>query len=514
MTGAAAPPSAVCDHARVHRRGGRNWRVAALATLALLSLVAALAPATAIADPPILSVQVGADPVGRAMPPGFLGLSFEYKATHVYTGRNPDAVNPVLVALLRGLNPGQPTNIRIGGNSSDQTWWPIRGMVPPGGINYKLTHGWLRTTKTLITALHGQLILGVNLAANRPAIAAAEARALLAGIGRQNLQAVEIGNEADLYNTFAWYRDRRGRVVFSRPISYNLTSLIGEFARWRAAMPRAPIAGPSLAMLSWLGGFLSAEPRLTVATFHRYPLRACLGDPTSPLFASIPNLLADPASAGLAAPLAPYVQQAHAEHIPFRLDELNSASCSGKRGVSDAFASALWGLDTLFSMAAVGVDGVNFHTLPGAAYEPFTFTHHGSSWRATVHPLYYGALVFSRAFPPGAHLLPVTAPAGAVKVWATQAPDGKLRVVIINKSPDTPVQVQLQLPGTAGAAVLQSLTAPSLSATGGVSFAGQTFGSQTRTGVLPGTSGATPIDPTAGTYNVDVPAASAIVLTR
>src|SRR5256885_1293228 len=101
MTGAAAAPSAVCDHARVHRRGGRNWRVAALATLALLSLVAALAPATAIADPPILSVQVGADPVGRAMPPGFLGLSFEYKATHVYTGRNPDAVNPVLVVSRR-----------------------------------------------------------------------------------------------------------------------------------------------------------------------------------------------------------------------------------------------------------------------------------------------------------------------------------------------------------------------------------------------------------------------------
>jgi Glycosyl hydrolase family 79 C-terminal beta domain len=467
-----------------------------------------------MADPAVVSVQVSPDPVGRAMPPGFLGLSFEYKATHVYTGRNPDVVNPVLVALLRGLNPGQPTNIRIGGNSSDQTWWPIRGMIPPGGINYKLTKGWLRTTKALITALHGQLILGVNLAANRPAIAAAEARSLLAGIGRQNLQALEIGNEPDLYNVFASYRDRRGRVVFSRPSSYSLGSLIGEYARWRAAMPRAPIAGPSFSMLSWLGGFLSAEPRLTVATFHRYPLRACLADTTSPLFASIPNLLADGASAGLAAPLAPYVQQAHAEHIPFRLDELNSASCSGKPGVSDSFASALWVIDALFSMASAGVDGVNFHTLPGAAYEPFTFTHHGNSWRATVHPLYYGALVFSRAFPPGAHLLPVTAPAGAVKVWATQAPDGKLRVVMINKSPDTPAQVQLQLPGTPVGAVLQALSAPSLGATGSVSFAGQTFGSQTSTGVLPGTPGATPIDPTAGTYNVQVPAGSALVLTR
>jgi hypothetical protein len=488
--------------------------LAALASVALLASLAALTPATAVADPPVLPVQVGADPVGRAMPPGFLGLSFEYKATHIYTGRDPRVVNPVLVALLRGLNAGQPTNIRIGGNSSDQTWWPIRGMIPPGGISYNLTKGWLRTTKTLITALHGKLILGVNLAANRPAVAVAEARALLAGIGRENIQALEIGNEPDLYNTFAWYRDRRGRVVFSRPRTYSLGSLMSEFARWRAAMPRAPIAGPALSMQSWLGGFLGAEPRLAVATFHRYPLRACLNDPTSPLFASIPNLLGDPASTGLAAPLAPYVQQAHANHIPFRLDEINSASCSGKPGVSDSFASSLWALDTLFSMASAGVDGINFHTLPGAAYEPFTFTHHGNSWRATVHPLYYGALVFSRAFPPGAHLLPVTAPSGAVKVWATQAPDGKLRVAMINKSPDTPAQVQLQLPGTAGSGSIQALSAPSLASTGGVTFAGQTFGSSTTTGVLPGTPGATPIDPVAGTYNVDLPAGSAVLLTR
>ena len=124
-------------------------------------------------------------------------------------------------------------------------------------------------------------------------------------------------------------------------------------------------------------------------------------DPTSPFYASIPNLLADASSAGLAQQVAPYTQVAHAHGLPFRLDELNSASCSGKTGVSDTFASALWVLDTLFDMAAVGVDGVNFHALPGAAYEPFTFTQRGATWSAFVHPLYYGALAFSQAFPAG-----------------------------------------------------------------------------------------------------------------
>ena len=67
-------------------------------------------------------------------------------------------------------------------------------------------------------------------------------------------------------------------------------------------------------------------------------------------------------------------------------------------------------LDTLFNLAQAGVDGVNVHTLPGAAYELFTISHKQGRWQAFVHPEYYGMLMFAQAFPPGAQLLPVTAP--------------------------------------------------------------------------------------------------------
>ena len=87
------------------------------------------------------------------MGPGFLGLSLEYKAIHQYTGRNPLAINPVLVELLRELAPGQSPVIRIGGDSTDQSWWPIRGVIPPGGVSYALTNGWLRTTRALAADL-------------------------------------------------------------------------------------------------------------------------------------------------------------------------------------------------------------------------------------------------------------------------------------------------------------------------------------------------------------------------
>ena len=90
--------------------------------------------------------------------------------------------------------------VRIGGNSADFSWWPIEGTMPPVGIHYALTNGWLRTTQAFAAALGARLIMGVNLAGGRPAIAAAEARAFLRGIGTRYLQAFEIGNEPDLYN--------------------------------------------------------------------------------------------------------------------------------------------------------------------------------------------------------------------------------------------------------------------------------------------------------------------------
>src|SRR6202000_3222612 len=126
------------------------------------------------------------------------------------TGRAPRAVDPALLGLLAGLAPGQSPVIRIGGDSTDGSWWPIRGQIAQGGIYYPITKRWLRTTQALAAALNAKLILGINLAAGRPAIAVAEGRAFLEGIGRRYIDAFEIGNEPDLYPVFPWSQDPRG----------------------------------------------------------------------------------------------------------------------------------------------------------------------------------------------------------------------------------------------------------------------------------------------------------------
>ena len=98
--------------------------------------------------------------------------------------------------------------------------------------------------------------------------------------------------------------------------------------------------------------------RLEVVTYHRYPLLACFSQPSDPRYPTIPNLLTLDASARDCSPESRRRSPSRTATAPkFRVEELNSVACMGQAGVSDTFASALWMLDTLFSMARAGVDG-------------------------------------------------------------------------------------------------------------------------------------------------------------
>jgi hypothetical protein len=498
-----------------------QWRGRRVAIAVALVLVLSPAACDDTRDSPgstpiaVIALARNAAP-GARIPAGFLGLSLEFPAVRAYTGRDATAVNPVLVQLIRNLTPGQAPMLRIGGDSTDRTWWPVRGVAPPATITYRLTPGWLRTTRAFARVLGARLILGINLAMNRPALAAAEARALLAGVGRSSVAALEIGNEPDVYTLFPQYRDASGQVVRARAPSYDRAAFTREFSRVRRALPRVPIAGPAFGTVGWMSGldrFLTVEHGLGLVTFHRYPL-SCYAHRGSPTHPTIANLLNDNASTGLADTVAPFVAIAHARGLNFRVDEINSVACAGARGVSNTFASALWMLDTLFEMARVGVDGINVHTLPGARYEPFTFAHRDKRWDAFVAPEYYGLLMFARAAPPGSRLLPSTrSVVGDVKVWATLAPNRTIRVVLINKGTSSSRVALLRPPRSAGPATLEQLVAPSLAASSGVTLGGQTFGPDTHTGALAGQPKTTTINASAGKYLMTLPPASATMLT-
>ena len=121
--------------------------------------------------------------------------------------------------------------------------------------------------------------------------------------------------------------------------------------------------------------------------------------------------------------------------------------------------------------------------------------------------------MFAQAAPAGARLLQVSGPtAASFDTWATRAPDGQIHVVLINKG-NGPKSVRLRIAAGTGPATLVRLQAPSLLAKSGVTLGGQTFGSETSTGLLAGQSTATTVTPAGGSYSVSVPAASAAMLT-
>ncbi len=448
----------------------------------------------------------------QAIAPGFVGLSLGYTTLELYAGTNPNALDPVFEQLIRNLAPGQSPVLRLAG--TDQTWWPIAHVPRPPGVTFNLTARYLQVARALAQAINARYILGVNFEADSTLIAGTEARALLDGIGRQWIDAFELGNEPELYRAFAWYRLPDGQGVTGRPADWSFDDLVQDFANIARALPSTvALAGPAMGSQAWIpliGQFLHGNPRLGLVTIHSYPLKHC----SAAIPVTIAQLLSNAASTGLAASDAPTVATAHAHGDPLRVGEMGAISCGGMAGVSNSFASALWALNALFAMARVNVDGVNLQTPAYALNKLFGASEVNGHWQAQVSPVYYGAMMFAQAAPAGSRLLAISGTAGAsVQAWATRATDGTIRVALINSDPQHSHTLAVELPGGGAAATLERLQAPSVAASSGVTLGGQSFGAHTTTGLLSGTQVTTSVSPVAGEYAVQLPAASAALLT-
>ncbi len=484
------------------------------------------APARLDRLPSAVTISLPGRATGKTVPDGFLGFSFEFQAVRAYTGSDPRHINPVLKQLIRNLSPGQAPVLRIGGNSTDVSYVPTPGVPDPPYVGYALTPGWLATTGALAHELGARMTMGLNLAANKPSLAAAEGRAFLRAIGSGNLQAFEIGNEPNLYRGATIYHTVAGLPVHARPPTFGYPAFRSQFEAIARAAPRLPLAGPALAAGpkpmsgSWvttMPDFLARDPRVQTMTVHRYPLRNCYVPPSSPQYPTIDHLLARYATAGLAGSLHRWLAIAHHQHRRLRVDELNSVACRGQTGVSDTFASSLWATDALFSLLDAGADGVNLHTLPGSAYELFDFAHDRQGWHGWVRPVYYGLELFAEAAPPGARLLTIggiAAGSSVLSIWGTRSRDGIDRVVLIDKDPNRPEKVTVRPPhGAPRGATLERMQAPSVHSAGSITLGGRTYGSSTDTGQLPPPVTQALNPGRHGGYTVTVPPGSAALLT-
>jgi hypothetical protein len=377
------------------RGGSVRWRLAGRAAGIVLLLVGVasvgLAATTggtrttrtirpAHSAPPV-RVDIDRSTLTAPRPAGFLGLALENDTIPEWVGdgRSVTRVDPVLVALVRTLDPTGDPVIRIGGQSTDRSWWPVPGMTEPLGITQTLSPAWTTEVRSLAQALHARLIIGINLEADSLALSRHEADELVKRIGTPYLEALEIGNEPGQYTGIPWYEDlngtvypwyerRVGKPVFSRPSSYDEADFLAEYRRTLSVLPpQVAIAGPDAAGNNWLAPFrrfVSPGGRVQVLDSHAYGLSSCITRPDSPAYPSIPHLLAVSAWRGILDDALSSVALAHRDGLRFRIDEMGSVTCNGKAGVSNTMASALWVTNALMYVAREGVDGVNLHTYP------------------------------------------------------------------------------------------------------------------------------------------------------
>jgi hypothetical protein len=494
-----------------------------LSALVAISCLSAT-PATAY----VASVSITNAPTAGPIDTGYLGLALEFSTIPRWTAHGAKPLNPVLVQLIRNLNPAGRPVIRIGGQSTDRSWWPVPGQRKPVGVTFALTPRWAHAVHAFAQALNARLVLGVNLEANRPLLDRIEASQFLADIGREYIDALEIGNEPDLYSAIPWYRtigaqilpwySHDGLPVYSRAPTYGPAEFDSDFSRALQVMPDVPIAGPETGNNPWMSAFsqlLSPTSRLRMLTSHAYGLNNCVTTPSAPQYPSVPNLLSPAASRNLFAGLEGYVNLVHGDGGSYRVDEMGSISCNGHPGVSNTFASALWLLDSLFALADDRINGVNLHTYPNSDNGLFDFARTDGQWSAAVHPIYYGALMFAEAAPPGSTLVRAfSSGSGSLRAWATSGPGAAVRVLLINDDLSASALAVVHAPAGFGGSVAQvvRLQAPSAYAGGGVTIGGRSFGAGTTTGLMPPPVPDT-VTPTSGSYRVTLPAASAALLT-
>jgi Glycosyl hydrolase family 79, N-terminal domain len=394
-----------------------------------------------------------------AMPEGFTGLSYE--SSQLCNPSFFSSNNSALINLFRTL--GSRGVLRLGGNSSDLTSWQSAGIDKPRASNspvatqneFSITPKAIENLADFLKTTNWQLIYGLNLAGGDPASAVEEA-AYVARTAGERVSAFQFGNEPDMA---AQSEDKTRRWTYEEYI-----------AKWklyyntiRARLPAARIAGPDTAYKhDWTARFASdTTGEITLLTTHYY----AEGPPSDPRM-TIDYLLHT--SKRFEGQILPDIRTARQSRVAYRLTESNTCYSGGKAGVSNTFASALWVIDFMLSLAAAGGSGVNLHGGGDGLYTPIA----GSMGRGfSARPIYYGMLV-ARQFL-GANLLAIDLDSGGsdLKAYASSAASG-LRVVVINREA-MPVLVQLRVQNLGGrrAGNVWRLEAPSTSSTTGITLA-------------------------------------------
>ncbi|HXJ06405.1 MAG TPA: hypothetical protein VNH65_14965 [Candidatus Acidoferrum sp.] len=514
------------------RTKGNPFRGLAVPAL-LFSISAVLGSQLARAQIQVARVTVQTEPLGGQIPKDFAGFSLEVSTagqgigafapdgTRIastspmaeYALGTPTAPNEAFFQFMQNLGSGI---LRLGGNSQDNTCWNPAAAPHPDRCKGQLSAGDFQLFSRAAKASGWRLIIGLNLKQNSSQWALDEVtQAIAQDIKPEQIFGLELGNEPDLFS-------RDG----GRPATYTPTDHVRDFLAYRDAFEHNPIArkyaliGPATCCAWRNAGSLDifldgvGASNLKLATVHSYLLTTCGGRKVS-----MEELLAPALMTRFRDETQSLVTAAHKRQLQIALAETNSASCGGMPGVSNAFAAALWGIDSLFSAAEAGFSAVNFHFSyrpGGSSYNPVdTYERLDNSGRQLyqniAQPLYYGMYLFARSAA-GEYFLPAsTQTESNIRSYATTACSTcAVNIVIINKDASASGRVRVHIANRAGMATLLLLRAPKLgSFSQEVTYGGARFSSD---GHIPAPHTQQIKSDAQGSYDFDLPNSAAAVL--
>ena len=465
------------------------------AAVAAGSLTAFPAPFSLLAqDLPEATLKLGAGPAGPAVPPDFVGLSYE-----VMQLEDPAFFSPKNVGLVQQFRVLAPQGVlRLGGNTSEFSWWKANATdtapVRTGNVNdpgepapttlYAVTPEAIRELKGFLDAVNWSCIYGLNLGYGTPETAVAEAGYVFRTLGHR-LQYFQVGNEVDLFG-------RHLRDTATWNVDSYLKNWLDIARAVQKACPEASFGLPDVAAdITWLPQIaerwstIPDKPRVTTLSHHYY----FNGGPANPAV-NIPALLQTDPKVAKHAALAK--SAATAMGTRYRMTEGNTCYQGGKPGVSDVVAAALWGATYLLELMQAGYSGVNLHggsghsvavsvggVLRGEALMADPNTPHpkpfytpianegtlaGSGTEGKLNGTYLlepvgQGMKFAGAFA-GATMLPVELTTDHnVVAFGGRRKDGKVIVALLNKEASQPVKITAPLFET-----IATLTGPSLEA--------------------------------------------------
>lgn len=387
-----------------------------------------------------ITVNVHTDTLGYPIASDFASFSYEVSCCptmFTFNGQPRTSFVNLMNNLKTASGGTRGPNMRIGGNSADESVYLPPGQPLPNGDTYRINATDFAAYLMAVPLWNGTITPGVNFRdASDASLAVAHIQALTAMIPWSSnlVQSIEVGNECDLFG-------QNG----IRPSSYSMKDYLPEFDLYQKALqssanvPYPRIQGATFCCheSSFDGGLsdyihqYGSSNVLNTVSYHEYPLNVCGSNKEAN---SIYDLLANNAVDHNIPKLTPFISSAADVKIPFYIGEGNSVACGGQNNVSNVFAATLWSVDTLFTHAAAGIQRWNFHGCFGGAYTAIAYEDDTTD-TPSVRPLYYGMWAFTSATTRNSKIYntDIQSSNDLVKVWVTRDTVGTWHVTAIHK---------------------------------------------------------------------------------